>query len=116
MREDSGESSGALVVLGFASRLTAGLRGLLESVGSAMNLTRLGVGVIGGGAVVAFDRFLDGVDGDFDVDSDEALRFRPLVAGAGGGGIVSGDGLAAAWLLRRDERLVAAMTGRVMMV
>jgi len=106
MRDVSGDTSVASVVFGSANLSTAGTRGfiLLSGVvivgspgatGSAISFALLGVGVAGGGGVLAFcTRRLLGVVGAFvgasfavsvDMTSAVAFLLRPFCFGADGG-------------------------------
>ena len=88
-RDVSGESNGAFVNFGSASRVAVALPAFLpRPEGFAIIPTALGVGVKGGGVVLACVRFLVGVDGCGGWPSELAFRFRPF--GTGGGGIASG--------------------------
>lgn len=105
----SGERSVAFVSLGFASRVTAALRGfLVELVASAKALAAAGVGVTGGGAagaVLPCTRFLGGVEGAW-VSSLVALRFRVLVFDLA---LATGSALVSDVVLIREELLVTAI-------
>jgi hypothetical protein len=106
----SGERSVAFVSLGFASRVTAALRGfLLELVVSAKALAAAGVGVTGGGAAgvagLPCARFLGGVEGAW-VSSWAALRVRVLLFDFA---LASGSTLVPSVVLIREELLVTAI-------
>lgn len=119
-RDVSGDSSGAFVSLGLASRVTVALRGfLVEFPDSAKSPAAVGVGVSGGRAAAGVvglrcARFLGGVEGASAPSlAGGALRFRPLVLGAVWEG---GSSLGVDCALMRAERLVAAIVRDVVSV